>query len=110
MDFLGILITTGLILFCINYIIGWLLKFKVIKISAGTHRIIFFLLMANLVLVLLNVDFPTNKFLLYAASLLCLALIPLNINADKYHITVSTISMTIFVFTMLNYQYFKIIA
>lgn len=107
MDILGILITTGLILYIINYITGWLLKFKTITMQRRVHHIIFFLLIANVILILFNADFLSNKFLFFTFSLLCLLMIPLNLNADRYHITFSTLGLVIYVFTMLNYQFFS---
>lgn len=109
MDTLGILITTGLVLFIANYIIGWLLKFKVITMQRRVHHVIFFLLIANVVLILFSTNFLSNKFLLYSFSLLCLLAIPLNLNADKYHISFSTLALILYIFTMLNYQSLRII-
>lgn len=110
MDLLGILITTGLILFIINYTTGWLLKLKVITIGRAVHHIIFFLLLANVALILLSTDFLSNKFLLYTFSFLCLLMIPLNLNADKYHISFSSLGFGTYLFTMLNYQFLRVFA
>jgi hypothetical protein len=107
LDTIGILTVSGLVLYCVNYLTGWLLHFNVITLTKLTHQVIYILLLANMVLLLYSLDFLSNKFLLYTFSFIFLLALPLGRKGGKYHILVSSIGLLLFLFTMLNYQFFK---
>lgn len=108
-DIISILTVSGLILYIINYLTGWLVYFKVLNISKLKHTILFIILLAVLVALLINLNFLSNKFLLYLASIVFLLALPAGTKGGKYHIAVSTAGILIYTFTMFNYQYFKFI-
>lgn len=109
MDLIGILTVSGLVIFIYNYLIGWLLYFKKINISKIHHQVIYFLLIVNIAALLFFLNFLSNKFLLYSLSLLILFLIPAGIKGGVFHRVTSSMAFLIFLFTMLNYQFFRLI-
>jgi hypothetical protein len=106
-DLISLLTITGLVLLVINYIIGWLIYFKKIILTPKQHTILFFLIAADMIFLLINLDFLSNKFILYLFSLLTLLLLPAGKKGGKYHITISSAAVLIYLFTMLNFQFFK---
>lgn len=108
-DITSLLTVTGLILFCINYLTGWLLYFKVLKLSKVIHTIMFFILAAALFILIIDLNFLSNKFLLYSVSFLLILILPAGRKGGLFHIGVSSAGIIIYVFTMLNYQFFKIL-
>lgn len=107
MDILSILTITGLVLYCINYLTGWLLHFKFITITKLTHQVIYILLIANLILLLYFLNFLSNKFLFYLLSLILILAMPLGKKGGVYHRVVSSLGLFTYIFTMLNYQFFR---
>jgi hypothetical protein len=107
LDTIGILTVSGLILYCVNYLTGWLLHFKVITLTKLTHQVIFILLLTTMILLLYSLDFLSNKFLLYTLSFTFLLALPLGRKGGKYHTLVSSAGLLLFLLTMLNYQFFK---
>jgi hypothetical protein len=102
----NLLLTINLIIYIYNYLIGILLKFKIIKISKLHHKIIFsaliFAVAVNFIfsLFLLNLKF-INVLLLFI-SILTLLILPIGKKGSLYHIIVSSISILSFTiyFTM----------
>lgn len=105
--YVSILTVSGLVLFSVNYITGWLLKFGVIKMTKRQHQVIYILLLANVLLLLAGLNFLSNKFLLYLLSFLLLVSLPLGKKGGVYHIIISTLAVFTYLFTMLNYQFFR---
>lgn len=108
-DIISILTVSGLILYIINYLTGWLVYFKVLNISKLKHTILFVTLLAVLLALLINLNFLSNKFLLYLASFLFVLILPAGSKGGKYHIGVSSAGILLYIFTMLNYQYLKFV-
>lgn len=108
-DITSILTVTGLFMYIINYMTGWLIHFKVIRLSKLMHTILFAVLLIVLFALLLDLNFLSNKFLLYSASFLLMLVLPAGTKGGLYHIAVSTAGILVFSFTMLNYQFFKLI-
>lgn len=108
-DIISILTVSCLVLYAANYITGVLVYFKVIAVSRLSHSIMFGILLAALLFFLINLDFLSNKFILYSVSFVLLLLLPAGTKGGKYHAAVSTAGILIFVLTMLNYQFFMII-
>ena len=109
MDLTGVLTVSGLIIYSYNYLVWWLLYFKVVKISKVHHQVIYILLIFNIAILLFLLNFFSNKFLLYSLSLLLLLLIPAGIKGGVFHRISSSAAFLIFLFTMLNYQFFRLI-
>jgi hypothetical protein len=86
-----ILITTGLILYIINYSIGWMLNFGKSRISRKTHQIIYSLLIINVFFVLFFTDLFSPGFTFGVISLLMLLILPFGKKGGTYHKMISTI-------------------
>ncbi|HMQ78912.1 MAG TPA: hypothetical protein PKE39_08420 [Ignavibacteria bacterium] len=108
-DITSILTVTGLVMYIINYMTGWLIYFKIIRISKILHSIMYALLLIVLLALLIDLNFLSNKFLLYSVSFLLILVLPAGTKGGLYHIAVSTSGILLFSFTMLNYQFFKLI-
>ena len=86
------LIYTGLILYLINYSIGWGLIFGWFKISVRAHQIIYTLLLINVIFALLFSDkLFSPGFSFGALSLLMLIILPFGKKGETYHKFVSSI-------------------
>jgi hypothetical protein len=109
MDILSIVTVTGLLLFIYNYLLGWVAGFKIANISKIHHQFAYILLLINMLVLLYMLNFLSNKFLLYFLSLLFLLFLTYGAKGGIYHKVFSTLGFGIFVFTMLNYQYFRFI-
>lgn len=108
-DIVSIVTVTGLLLFIYNYSVGWIAGFKILNITKLHHQLIYILLLLNIFLLLFSLDFLSNKFLLYLISLLFLLFLTYGSKGGIYHRIISTAAFAFYIFTMLNYQFFKFI-
>ncbi len=108
-DIVSLLTVTGLLLFIYNYIIGWIAGLRIAAISKTHHQAAYIILVVNLFCLLYMLNFLSNKFLLYFLSLLFLLFLTYGAKGGTYHKIISTLGIGMFVFTMLNYQYFRYI-
>jgi len=99
---LDILLISGLVLFTINYVTGWLLKFRLLSITKILHQIMFALLIINLLIILLFKVSGFYNISLCVLSLLMLFILPFGKKGSGYHITVSTIGFILYVILILN--------
>jgi hypothetical protein len=84
------LIISGAAFFLFNYIIGWLLKLKLIGLPRKAHQGIFTLLLLNLSILLFFIYFLNAGSVLLISSILFLILLPFGKKGDIYHIVLST--------------------
>lgn len=82
---------SGLILYIINYSIGWALAFGKISISSRTHQIIYSLLIINVFFVLFFVDMFSTGFVFGVISLITLLIMPFGKKGGAFHKAVSTV-------------------
>ena len=108
MDIITILTVSGLILYCVNYLTGWLLHFKVISITKLTHQVIYILLIANLVILLFFLKFLSGIFLFFMLSLIFLLALPLGRKGGVYHRAVSSAGLLVYIYTILNYHFLNL--
>ncbi|HWA05646.1 MAG TPA: hypothetical protein VG961_03790 [Ignavibacteria bacterium] len=108
-DIISLLTVSGLVIYAINYLAGWLVHFKVLKLSKFMHTVLFAILLIVLLALILNLNFLSNKFLLYSASFIIILILPAGTKGGLYHIGVSSAGMLTYIFTMLNYQFFKLL-
>ena len=108
-DIVSIVTVTGLLLFIYNYSVGWIAGFKILNITKLHHQLIYILLLLNIILLLFLLDFLSNKFLLYLTSLLFLLFLTYGSKGGIFHRVISTAAFAAYIFTMLNYQFFKFI-
>ncbi|HRE11920.1 MAG TPA: hypothetical protein PK605_03930 [Ignavibacteria bacterium] len=108
-DLISLITVTGILLFIYNYMIGWIAGLKLANISKLHHQAAYILLIINLLFLLYLLNFLSNKFLLYFLSLLLLLILSYGTKGGVFHKVVSTSAILVYVFTMLNYQYFNLI-
>jgi hypothetical protein len=94
---LHILLYTGLILFIINYSIGWSLHYGIIHIRKFTHQVIFSLILINLAFLLFFLKTFSSDFYLCSVSLLLLSILPMGKKGGIYHRVVSSLSLVMYV-------------
>jgi hypothetical protein len=87
---------SGLLIYLVNYSIGWLLYFKIISMTKRTHQIFYSLIIINLLLLLVFVQFFSTRFFLVLASLLFMLILPLGKKGGVYHRVVSTVGLLCF--------------
>lgn len=93
--------------YAVNYTAGWLLHFKVIKMTKLVHRFLFAGVLITLTIVSIYENMFTLKFLLAASSLVVLFALPFGIKGGKYHILIGSTGFLIYVIFLLTY--FKIL-
>ena len=84
------LYASGLVIYLVNYAVGWLLYFKVISMNKSTHQVFYSLIIINLILLLVSLQFFSNRFLLVLASLVLMFILPFGKKGGVNHIIVST--------------------
>lgn len=95
------LLITGLVLYLINYSIGWALASGKVFISVRTHQIIYSLLIINVFFAMFFVDLFSTGFTFGVVSLLMLLILPFGKKGGTYHKVVSTLgflSYLLFIF------------
>lgn len=95
------LLITGLVLYLINYSIGWALVSGKVFISVRTHQIIYSLLIINVFFAMFFVDLFSTGFTFGVVSLLMLLILPFGKKGGTYHKVVSTLgflSYLLFIF------------
>jgi len=98
-----ILLITGLIIYIINYAIGWLLHFKIISMTKRTHQIFFAAIIVNLFVLLFYLDFLSAGFILCSLSLAMMLVLPFGKKGGIYHRIVSSTGFLFYlVFFILN--------
>lgn len=89
-----ILLLTGLIIYIINYLIGWLLYFKIISMKKQTHQIFF---AAIIILLLINIFFLEGKQIYFCfASLMCMIALPFGRKGGLYHQALSSAGLILY--------------
>ena len=101
---LNILIFFGIIIYLVNYAIGWLLHFKIISMSKKTHQIFFASIIINLLLILFFIKFLSLNFFVCIASLSMMIILPFGRKGGKYHILISSAGLLLYiVFSFFTY-------
>jgi hypothetical protein len=90
------LLWSGLIIYVVNYAIGWLLYFKIITMKKQTHQIFYTAILLNLFLLLFYLKFLSGDFLLNSASLAAMIVLPLGQKGGVYHRIVSSVGLGLY--------------
>src|SRR4030095_2791423 len=99
---LPILEYSGLLIFTVNYVIGWVLYFRLITMTKRTHQVFFALIIVNLVLLLFFITFLSLNFFLCVAALITMLILPLGKKAGIYHRIVSTSGFFLYILLFFN--------
>lgn len=94
---ISVLTLTALILYLLNYAIGWLLHFKRISISKRTHQLLFALIIINLSALILYRLGPVPEMLFLLISLVAMLILPFGSKGGYYHRIVSSIGLISYV-------------
>jgi hypothetical protein len=95
-DIKNILLISGLVIYVINYTIGWLLHFKIITMTKRTHQDFFASIIVNLLALLFYLNFMSPEFILCLSSLLMMLVLPFGIKGGVYHRIVSTAGLILY--------------
>lgn len=90
------LLYSGSVVYLINYIIGWLLHFKIISMSRITHRIFFAAIIINLVLILLFSKLNVFSAVTCLLSLALMLILPFGRKGGIYHRVISTLGLLLY--------------
>ena len=99
----SIFVLIGLGFFAVNYTAGWLLHFKVIKMTKMMHRILFAGVLISLTIVSIYENIFTLKFLLVVSSLVVLFALPFGKKGGKYHIIMGSTGFLIYIIFLVTY-------
>ncbi len=91
------LYASGLVIYLVNFAIGWLLYFKIISMNKSTHQVFYSLIIINLILLLVSLQFFSTRFLLVLASLVLMFVLPFGKKGGVYHIIVSTAGLVCYI-------------
>ncbi len=84
---------SGLIVYAVNYLIGWLLYFHVISMNKRTHQIFYSLIIINLIVLLFFIQFLSVRFFLVLASLVLMLILPMGRKGGIFHRVGSTVGL-----------------
>ena len=100
-----ILLISGLLIFSVNYITGWLLYTGKISIGRKIHQIMFVSVILNLALILIFTKLPFYGKIICAISLLMMAILPFGKKGGRFHIIASSAGIIFFIILlMMNYK------
>ena len=102
-DVESIFIWIGFGFYVVNYTAGWLLHFKLIRMTKLMHRILFAGVLISLTLVSIYENIFTLKFLLVVSSLTVLFALPFGKKGGKYHILMGSTGILIYIIFLLTY-------
>ncbi len=98
----AILSTAGLILYIVNYYIGWTLNFGRRPVSKTAHQLIYPLLILTLIFVMLFADLESIGFSFAGFSLLMLFILPFGKKGSLYHKIVSTAGLILYLLFLIS--------
>lgn len=91
------MLVSCLIIYLINYTIGWLLYLKIITMSKRTHQIFFAAIIINLLVILFFQKLSLTGIIFCASSLATMLILPLGKKGGVYHRVVSTAGLLLFI-------------
>ena len=91
-----LLLWSGLIIYIVNYTIGWLLYFKIISMKKGMHQVFYSAIILNLFLLLFYLKFLSVDFFLDSASLGAMIALPFGRKGGVYHRIVSSVGVGLY--------------
>jgi hypothetical protein len=100
---LNILIFSGLILYLVNYAIGWLLYFKRIRMTKRTHQIFYASIIFNLSALLFFAQIFSAAFFICLGSLVMMLILPFGKKGGKFHIFTSSTGLMLYGFFVYLY-------
>lgn len=106
-DVISILTVLSAIIITLYIFSYWYQFFRKTSSASVINKILYILLILNLLLLIFSLNFLSNKFILYLISLLLFLLLPVSKKSLKFQTIISTLAVIVFFFTMLNYQYFR---
>jgi hypothetical protein len=86
----------GLVMYAVNYAVGWMLHFQIITMTKRVHQVIFGLLIITLTALLPSIEFLTQGFYLCALSLMMMLILPIGKKGGMYHRIVSTAGFVLY--------------
>jgi|SRR4029453_611768 len=91
------LLVSGLIIYSVNYVIGWLLYFKKITMTKRTHQVFFASIIINLIILLFFLQFLSREFFLCTSSLAAMLILPLGKKGGVYHRITASAGLLLYV-------------
>lgn len=89
--------------YAVNYTAGWLLHFKLIRMTKLMHRILFAGVLISLTFVMFYQNIFTLKFILVVSSLTVLFALPFGKKGGKYHILMGSTGFLIYIIFLMIY-------
>lgn len=89
--------------YAVNYTAGWLLYFKIIRMTKLMHRILFAGVLISLSVIAFYQNIFTLKFLLVILSLAVLFALPFGKKGGKYHILMGSAGILIYIIFLMTY-------
>ncbi len=91
-----ILLYAGAVLYAANYITGWLLYFRRIRMGKRQHQILFGSILLVMIALIPFMYGSGNAFVMLLISIIMMAVLPFGRKGGAYHIIVSTIGLISF--------------
>ncbi len=98
----SILAGFGLILYIINYYIGWALNFGKRPVSKNIHQLIYTLLILVLIFVMFFTDMESMGFTFAGFSLGMMLILPFGKKGSMYHKIVSTLGLILYLLFIMS--------
>lgn len=98
----SILSILGLALYIVNYYIGWSLNSGTRPVSKNVHRVIYTLLILNLIFVVFFADMESMGFTFAGFSLGMMLILPFGKKGSMYHKIVSTLGLILYLLFIIS--------
>ncbi|MBS1552683.1 MAG: hypothetical protein JST15_11520 [Bacteroidetes bacterium] len=95
------LFLSGLLIYSVNYITGWLLYSGKISIGKTAHQTLFISIILNLTLILIFVKLPFYEKIICALSLCMMISLPFGKKGGRYHIAASSAGLFLYILLLL---------
>ncbi len=91
-----ILLYAGAVLYAANYLTGWLLYFRLIRMGKRQHQILFGSILLVMIALIPFMYGSGSAFVMLLISIIMMAVLPFGRKGGAYHIIVSTIGLISF--------------
>ncbi len=95
---------SGVLVYLINYLIGWALHYRKISMKKITHQAIFIAIILNLTMILFYLPLLSAQFILCLTSLLTMLALPFGKKGGIYHRITASLGIALYVIMFFSFR------
>lgn len=92
-----IILFAGLLLYVVNYVVGWMLYAGKIRMRKKQHQLLYVSVIVLLIALIPFVNDESGALILVSFSIMMMAILPFGKKGSMYHISVSTAGLLTYV-------------